>query len=56
MRVLKADFDPDLAPRATLKVLLAGLLVIVLVGLRRCANALKRLWTRRYVQRTISTS
>jgi sulfoxide reductase heme-binding subunit YedZ len=56
MRVLKADLDPDLAPRATLKVLLSGLLVILLVGLRRCAIALKRLWTRRYVQRTISTS
>jgi sulfoxide reductase heme-binding subunit YedZ len=56
MRVLKADLNPDLAPRATLKVLLSGLLVILLVVLRRCANALKRLWTKRYVQRTISTS
>ena len=53
MRVLKADLDPDLAPRATLKVLLSGLLVIVLVAARRGA---KLLWTRRYIQRTIPSS
>jgi methionine sulfoxide reductase heme-binding subunit len=56
LRVLRADFDPDLAPRPTLKVLLAGMGVIVLVVLRRCAIVLKRLWTRRYIQRTIPTS
>lgn len=56
MRVLQADFDPDLAPRPTLKVLLAGIAVIVLVAIRRCAIALKRLWTKRYVQETIPTS
>lgn len=56
LRVLKAAIDPDLAPRPTLKVLLAGLFVIVLVGLQRLGLFLKRLWTRRYVQGTISTS
>lgn len=56
MRVLRADFDPDLAPRPTLKVLLAGMAVIVMVAIRRCAIALKRLWTKRYVQETIPTS
>jgi sulfoxide reductase heme-binding subunit YedZ len=56
MRVLRADIDPDLVPRPTHKVLLAGVAVIVLVGARRCAIALKRLWTKRYVQRTIPTS
>ena len=53
MRVLRADLDPDLAPRATLKVLLSGLLVIVLVAARRGA---KLLWTKRYIQRTIPSS
>ena len=53
MRVLTADLDPDLAPRATLKVLLSGLLVIVLVAARRGA---KLLWTKRYIQRTIPSS
>ena len=53
MRVLKADFDPDLAPRATLKVLLSGLLVIVLVATLRSA---KLLWTKRYIQKTIPSS
>ena len=53
MRVLGADLDPDLAPRATLKVLLSGLLLIVLVAARRGA---KLLWTKRYIQRTIPSS
>ena len=52
-RVLKADFDPDLAPRATLKVLLSALLAIALVAARRGA---KLLWTKRYIQRTIPSS
>jgi hypothetical protein len=56
LRVLGADFDPDLAPRPTLKVLLAGMAVIVLVSIRRCTIVLKRLWTKRYIQRTIPTS
>jgi methionine sulfoxide reductase heme-binding subunit len=56
MRVLKAEFNPDLAPRPTLKVLLAGVLVIVLAATRRFSQYGKRLWTRRYIQRTIPTS
>jgi hypothetical protein len=56
VRILKADIDPDLAPRPTLKVMLAGLAVIVLAGLRRLAHSLKRYWTRRYIQGTIPTS
>jgi methionine sulfoxide reductase heme-binding subunit len=56
MRILRADINPALAPRATLKVLMAGTGVIVLVALRRCAIMLKRLWTERYIRRTIPTS
>ncbi len=53
MRILRADFDPDLAPRATLKVLLSALLAIALVAARR---GVKLLWTKRYIQRTIPSS
>lgn len=56
MRVLRADSDLDLAPRPVHKVLLAGLAVMALAGLQRFAAFLKRLWTRRYIQGTISTS
>jgi sulfoxide reductase heme-binding subunit YedZ len=56
LRVLRADFDPDLAPRATLKVLLAGLATIVLVAARRYSAGLKRRWTKRYIQGTIPPS
>jgi sulfoxide reductase heme-binding subunit YedZ len=56
MRILTADTNPDLAPRPVHKVLLAGLAVVVLMAAWRLANHGKRLWTRRYVQRTISTS
>lgn len=56
MRVLKADIDPDLAPRPTLKVLLAGLAVVALAGVQRLAFFVKRLWTRRYIRGTIPTS
>jgi len=56
LRILRADIDPDLAPRPTLKVLLAGLGVIVLVGIQRFARSLKRVWTKRYIQGTIPTS
>src|SRR6478736_4991975 len=55
MRILRADFNPDLAPRPTLKVLLAGLAVIVLVGVQRLTFFLKRLWTSRYIRETIPT-
>ena len=56
MRVLNAEFNPALAPRPTLKVLLAGLAVIALVATRRLSRYGKRLWTQRYIQRTIPTS
>ena len=56
MRILRADLDPDLAPRPVHKVLLASLAVVVLVLARRLAGHGKRLWTRRYIQKTIPTS
>jgi sulfoxide reductase heme-binding subunit YedZ len=56
LRVLGADLNPDLAPRPVHRVLLAGLAVVVLAGVRRLAAHGKRLWTRRYIQRTIPTS
>src|SRR5436190_10676512 len=56
LRILRADIDPDLAPRPTLKVLLGGLGVIVLLGAQRLAIYLKRVWTKRYIQGTIPTS
>jgi len=56
MRILRADINPDLAPRPTMKVLMAGAAVIVLVAARRLAAHGKRLWTRRYIQKTIPTS
>lgn len=54
MRVLAANIDPDLAPRPALKVLLASLLAMLLVGLWRGLSALNRLWTKRYIPTTIS--
>src|SRR5258707_10323341 len=56
LRVLSANFDPDLAPRPALKVLLAGLRTLLLVAVRRYSTVLKRLWTKRYIQKTIPTS
>ncbi len=56
IRVLAANLDPELAPRPALKVLIASLLVMLLVALRRLALAANRLWTRRYIQSTISPS
>jgi len=56
MRILRADLDPDLVPRPVHKVLLASLAVVVLVLARRLAGHGKRLWTRRYIQKTIPTS
>src|SRR5436190_22533186 len=56
LRVLRADIDPDLFPRPVHKVLLASLAVLVLAGLQRLAVHGKRLWTRRYIQKTIPTS
>lgn len=56
MRVLAANLDPELVPRPAQKVLAVSLLVIVLVALRRSLAAATRLWTQRYIRRTISTS
>jgi sulfoxide reductase heme-binding subunit YedZ len=53
VRVLMANLDPELAPRPAHKVLIASLLVMLLVGLRRLALAANRLWTKRYMQSTI---
>jgi sulfoxide reductase heme-binding subunit YedZ len=53
VRVLLANLDPDLAFRPAHKVLIASLLVMATVALRRLALAANKLWTRRYVQSTI---
>lgn len=55
VRVLMAnlDVDFDLALRPAHKVLIASLLVIVAVALRRLALMANRVWTKRYVQSTI---
>jgi sulfoxide reductase heme-binding subunit YedZ len=55
-RILAANIDPDLAPRPAQKVLITSVAVIVLVAARRGAAAANRLWTKRYIQRTIPTS
>lgn len=56
MRILQADLNPDLAPRPVHKVLLVAFSVILLAALRRLPKVLKRLFTSRYIRRTISTS
>ena len=56
MRILAANIDPDLAPRPALKVLVAGLATILLVAIWRNAGSVKRLWTKRYIRKTIPTS
>jgi sulfoxide reductase heme-binding subunit YedZ len=56
MRILAANIDPDLAPRPALKVLLAGMATILLVAIWRNAGSVKRLWTKRYIRKTIPTS
>ena len=56
VRVLAANIDPDLMPRPAQKVLLASLAVIAIVAVRRGFASLNRLWTKRYIQRTIPTS
>ncbi|HYX04711.1 MAG TPA: ferric reductase-like transmembrane domain-containing protein [Reyranella sp.] len=52
-RVLAANIDPDLWPRPAQKVLIASLLVIAAVGLRRLTLAANKLWTKRYIRSTI---
>jgi sulfoxide reductase heme-binding subunit YedZ len=53
LRVLEANLDPELAPRPALKVLIASLLVILAVALRRLTLAANKFWTKRYIQSTI---
>ena len=53
LRVLLANLDPELAFRPAHKVLIASLLVMLAVALRRLALAANKLWTKRYVQSTI---
>ncbi len=52
---LLANLDPELAFRPAQKVLVASLLVIAAVALRRFTLAANKLWTKRYVQSTIPT-
>ena len=52
---LLANLDPELAFRPAQKVLIASLLVIAAVALRRITLAANKLWTRRYIQSTIPT-
>ncbi len=56
LRVLAANLDLDLVPRPAHKVLAVSLLTIGLVALRRGIAAANRLWTERYIRRTIPTS
>lgn len=56
MRVLAANIDLGLMPRPAQKVLAASLTVIAIVAGRRSFLAANRLWTKRYIQRTIPTS
>ena len=53
--VLLANLDPELAFRPAQKVLVASLLVIAAVALRRLTLAANKLWTKRYIQSTIPT-
>jgi sulfoxide reductase heme-binding subunit YedZ len=50
---LLANLDPELVFRPAQKVLIASLLVIAAVALRRFALAANKLWTKRYIQSTI---
>lgn len=56
LRILAANIDPDLIPRPAQKVLVASLAVIAVVAARRGFLTANRLWTKRYIQRTIPTS
>jgi sulfoxide reductase heme-binding subunit YedZ len=50
---LLANIDLDLFPRPAHKVLIASILVILAVAIRRLTLAANKLWTKRYVQSTI---
>ena len=54
-QLLLANVDPELAFRPAQKVLIASLLVIAAIALRRLTLAANKLWTRRYIQSTIPT-
>ena len=56
MRVLAANLDPELVWRPAQKVLAVSLLAVVLAALRRGLASANRLWTQRYIRRTISPS
>ena len=55
VRVLMANLDSASTwrSRPAHKVLIASLLVMLLVALRRLALAANKLWTKRYIQSTI---
>jgi sulfoxide reductase heme-binding subunit YedZ len=55
LRILAANIDPELAFRPAQKVLIASLLVTAAVALRRLILAANKLWTRRYIEPTISS-
>jgi methionine sulfoxide reductase heme-binding subunit len=50
---LLANLDPELVFRPAQKVLIASLLVMAAVALRRLALMANKLWTKRYIQSTI---
>ena len=52
---LLANIDPELVFRPAQKVLIASLLVIAAVALRRLVLMANKLWTKRYIQSTIPT-
>ena len=52
---LLANLDPELVFRPAQKVLIASLLVIAAVALRRLVLMANKLWTKRYIQSTIPT-
>ena len=54
VRVLLANFDPELAFRPAQKVLIAALLVMAAVALRRLSLAANKFWTKRYTESTIA--
>jgi sulfoxide reductase heme-binding subunit YedZ len=50
---LLANIDPDLIPRPAHKVLIASILLMLAVAIRRLTVAANKVWTKRYVQSTI---
>lgn len=56
VRVLLANIDPELAFRPAQKVLMASILVIFLIALRRGIPAANKFWTKRYIRSTIPSS